>query len=471
MKLNAGSIIKATGGKLATGSEKKRVGSFSIDSRSIRAREAFIAIKGANYDGHDFIKEAHQKGVRFFIVDERIRLKSNLKESVLIKVKDTRKALSDIACFIRGLLQIPVVAVTGSNGKTTTKDMTAHILMSKYKVLKNKGTENNEIGLPLTLLKLNKKHNIAVLEMGMNHPGEIRNLNKIALANIGVITCIQPAHLQYLKSIDNIAKNKWELIESLTGERIAVLNNDDENIRKLLFQFNGRKITFGIKNKSDFKASDIKMDKKRIRFKVNRKQEFILNLIGEFNVYNALAAISIGRHFGIDYEEMREKLIKFKSPPMRMAQFEIGGVNLINDGYNANPASFIYAIQTLSNLANLAEEGNPAPRRWRGKSIIVCCDMLELGSQSRQLHEQVGRQIVSNKIDYLVTVGEKARWIYKGALKSGLSKERARHASSAEEVAGILKRLARPNDTILLKGSRQMKTEEIVKCFMNYFIR
>ena len=458
MRIDVNSILRTSQGVLLAGDRDASVCDFSIDSRVIKPYEAFIAIKGKRYDGHDFIIDAYKKGVRFFIIQKNSRIKAKLKDSVLIKVEDTRKTLAKIAHVVRRQVDIPVIAITGSCGKTTTKEMTASILESRFRVLKNIGTQNNEIGLPLTLLRLRKEHNIAILEMGMNHPGEITNLNRIALANIGAITCIYPVHLKYLKDIKNIAKAKWELIKTLRGKkRVAILNNDDDNLVRLSKGYKGRVVTFGIKNKSDFMATDIQVGKDQLIFKVNRKEKISLNLIGEFNIYNALCAIAVSRLFKISFDNIRESLSRFKPPPMRMNRIKLNGMLLINDGYNANPESMDLAIQTLSNLA----QGR--------RSIVVCCDMLELGRFSKELHLKIGQKIALSGIDCLITMGKEAFFIYEGARRSGMDKSRIYYTKTAKEAASILKEICQPEDIILFKGSRSMKPEEIVKCFMSYF--
>lgn len=456
MELTVKEILKATHGRLVSGDSKNKLSHFSIDSRTIKDKEAFIAIRGQNFDGHDFIYEAYRKGVRFFIVNKYKSLKNTLKDALFIKVEDTIKALAEIAHLKRLLHEIPLVAVTGSCGKTTTKDMLAGILSSKYNVLKNIGTENNQFGVPLTLLKLTLRHKIIVLEMGMNHPGEIRELNNIACADMGIITCIHSAHLGYLKNVKNIAKTKWELIETLKGERIAILNNDDKNLKPFFKKFKGKMITFGIKEKSDFTATNIDLKNNTVSFKINRRHKITLNLLGYFNIYNALASIAAARVFKIGYERIKMNLFDFKSLPMRMEKTNINDITVINDGYNANPQSFALAVKTLSNFSN------------GGRTIMVCCDMLELGKRSRNLHTQLGRLIVASNIDYLITMGKEARWIYKAALKNGMGQKKTKHAKNAQAAAHYLNEIAKPKDTILLKGSRLMKTEEIIKCFMSY---
>jgi UDP-N-acetylmuramoyl-tripeptide--D-alanyl-D-alanine ligase len=447
MKLSAKDIIKATDGTLIYGHDDKTIDEFSIDSRTINKDAAFIAIKGKRYDGHDFVLDSHRKGSRFFIVD-----------SVVIQVENTRKALGDIAVFKRRQLDIPVIAITGSAGKTTTKEMIYSILSTKYNVLKNKGTENNEIGLPCTLLNLKKDHEIAIVEMGMNKTGEIEYLSKIAEPDVGVITCIHPAHLGYLDSIENITETKWQLIKNLRKKRTAVLNNDDKQLKKKMRNYNGNVITFGIENKSDFQASSIHTDRDTIEFKINGKDKIRLNMLSKFNIYNCLAAVAIGSIFEIEFDQMKKTLASFKLPSMRMQKIKVNNITVINDGYNANPESLVLAAETLADLTK------------KSRSIMVCCDMLELGKFSRDLHEEAGRRIASLGIDYLICAGDQARWICKGALSSGMDKQKIRYSKNTKQACLQLKDIVQADDTILLKGSRLMKTEEIVKCFISYYI-
>lgn len=461
MRLRIEDVLKATDGRLITLNKKIKTSGFSIDSRTIKKHETFIAIKGKRLNGHNFIFQAYKKGVRSFIVSDSNFKKEKLKDSTLIKVNKTTNALGQIAYLKRKLSCASVIGVTGSCGKTTTKDMISEILGDSYKVLKNNGTQNNEFGLPLTLLKLKPNHEIAVLEMGMNHPGEIKMLNNIAQADIGVVTSIYPVHLKYLKDIKSVAKAKWELIESLRGKKIAVLNNDDENLRPLFKKFKGgRIITFGIKQKSDFKASDIKIKKESLSFKLNEKYKITLNLLGVFNIYNALAAIAVSSIFKkVKYKSIKKTLFSFKPPPMRMERLKYKGITIIDDGYNSNPESLALAARTLSDYSD------------KGKKIIVCCDMLELGAQSKQFHLKIGRLIAKLGIDYLITMGKYARWIHEGALKEGIARERLKHTEESRQAGQFLSEIAGRSDTILLKGSRLMKTEEIIKCFMKSYTR
>ncbi|MCK5305690.1 MAG: UDP-N-acetylmuramoyl-tripeptide--D-alanyl-D-alanine ligase [Candidatus Omnitrophica bacterium] len=457
MKLSVRRILKAVGGELISGRPEEKVEDFSIDSRNIDGREAFMAIKGRRFDGHNFIDEAYQKGVRFFIVSRLKGIKDKTAGSVLIKVADTTSALGQIARLKRQLCKMPLVAVTGSCGKTTTKDMAAKILSTSYKVLKNIGTLNNEFGLPLTLLRLKEDDEVAVLEMGMNHRGEIKMLNGIALADVGVITCVHPVHLKHFKDVSSIARTKWELIETLKGKKTAVLNNDDKNLKPLFRNFKGKKVTFGIKEKSDFMAGDIRLRKNKILFKLNGRYEITLNLVGEFNIYNALAAIAVSRFFKISYDNIKTSLNGFKPSPMRMERMRVGGVEVINDAYNANPESVAQAVKTLCALPK------------KGRSIMVCCDMLELGAGSKKFHQEIGRLVAASEVDFLITLGRDAKFIYTSALDKGMKKARATHARTKKEAVEILNKIARPKDVVLLKGSRLMKAEEIARCFINCY--
>jgi UDP-N-acetylmuramoyl-tripeptide--D-alanyl-D-alanine ligase len=264
--------------------------------------------------------------------------------------------------------------------------------------------------------------------------------------------------LGYLDSIENITETKWQLIKNLRKKRTAVLNNDDKQLKKKMRNYNGNVITFGIENKSDFQASSIHTDRDTIEFKINGKDKIRLNMLSKFNIYNCLAAVAIGSIFEIEFDQMKKTLASFKLPSMRMQKIKVNNITVINDGYNANPESLVLAAETLADLTK------------KSRSIMVCCDMLELGKFSRDLHEEAGRRIASLGIDYLICAGDQARWICKGALSSGMDKQKIRYSKNTKQACLQLKDIVQADDTILLKGSRLMKTEEIVKCFISYYI-
>jgi len=441
-------LLEATGGKLISGNADIGVKSFSIDSRSLKRGEAFIAIKGEKFDGHDFIAEVIQKGASC-IIAQRGEKKS---QAVFIKVKDTTKALGDIARFNRNRFgHIPVIAVSGSNGKTTAKEMIACVLSSKFKVLKNEGTKNNHIGLPWTLLKLDSSVEAAVLEIGTNHFGEVEYLSGIAQANIGVITNIGASHLEYFKDLNGVFKEKATLINKLSHPAIAILNADDKFLRKEALKLRNKPFVIGVglKKKSDFFASDIKYISAKPGFAVNKRFRFALNTLGYYNIYNSLLAIAVGRIFGLGYSEISANLAKFSLPKGRLNLIKIKGIRFIDDTYNSNPLSMRQALGVLENIS------------VKGKKILVMGDMLELGGLSRQLHRQALKEALKHA-DTLITVGAET----KGCLgKNFKLKNNIFTCATSSEARDLLLRKVGvdPDDIVLVKGSRGMKMEEVFK--------
>jgi len=453
-KLNE--ILEWTGGELLN--SKGSLQSFDhigIDSRTTRAGDLFIAIQGKRFDGHNFINSAFSKGAKGVLVSKTTEDISRFSKSdkfVLIKVKDTLEALQNIATHHRRKFKLKVVAVTGSNGKTTTKDLIAHILQKKYSVLKSIGNFNNQIGLPLNLLRIKEDHQIAVLELGMSALEEIRLLSELARPQIGVITNVSPVHLQSLGSFENVAKAKAELIESLDKEAVVILNNDDPYVIQMKNKVRGKILTFGIKEKADFQAQDIcHTDFPNLSFKINNGINIFLPLLGNHNVYNALAACAVARSLGLSWDFIRGALVDFLTPAMRMEFKQIGNFNVINDAYNANPHSMRAAIDTLLNL------------KTKGKKILVLGDMLELGDFSFSSHQELGRDIAVSGIDYLLTVGDSSRLTAKGAIQSGMACSHIFHCNSVREALLILKGIAQAEDVVLIKGSRAMALERIVE--------
>jgi UDP-N-acetylmuramoyl-tripeptide--D-alanyl-D-alanine ligase len=455
MMFNASEILKATRGKLLAGSKGASIKGVSIDSRTIERGELFIAIRGARYDGHTFVREALRKGAAGAVVHSKSTstpdVTKSARESVhfIVAVNDTVKALADIAGFHRNRFDIPVVAVTGSNGKTTTKEMVENILRNEWSPLKNIGTQNNLIGIPLTLLKLTKRHKSAVMELGMNKRGEIDSLAGLARPNIGVVTNVGPAHLEYLKTLDAVYRAKKELLDYLGRGDIAVLNNDDIFLR--YFSKKGLKIfTFGIDRISDFRATNVKREKRGWRFKVEDKLYFI-NLPAYHDIYNALAAISVGTLFDIDCKDIAGALNEYKPLEKRMTRSIFRGVEFIDDTYNSNPLSLESAIRTLAGY------------KTRGKRILVSGDMLELGKKAVYYHQRIGGFIARSGIDNFIGVGELMRNSFLSAKRCGM--KNIHYCSSKEEAAALLRNIARSNDVVLVKGSRATQMEDVIKCF------
>jgi len=431
----------------------------SIDSRNIKEGELFVALKGDRFDGHDFVSDAIKKGAWGALV-ERTALEHNFSSlgglKNILPVEDTLYALQEMAHLQRKKHTIPVVGITGSNGKTTTKEMLVSILKQKGPVLKNEGNLNNHIGVPLTLLKMNDSHWAGVIEMGMSAPGEIDTLARLAMPTVGVITNIGPAHLEFLGTMDKVAQAKGELLDNLTSEAVAVLNADDEYFGVLKKKFAGHLMTFGIANKADVSASDMRQEKEYSDMTITAKGARInirLRAVGTHNAYNALAAAAAAIAMGVPLDAIKFGLDDFMPIAGRSEIKKIEGRTILADYYNANPVSMEAAIKTLASL----KSGK--------KAIAVIGDMLELGATSAEAHREIGRTAARFKIDLLITIGEMATYVEKGAMEAGLKKEQVLGAMSRENAGKLLKQLTHPGDVILIKGSRGMKMEKILEAF------
>lgn len=475
MKINLDNIAGEINARVISAPSCKTQG-FSIDSRTILPDEVFIAIKGDKYDGHDFIEAAVKNGARAVVLQDPSKA-GRLPQSIgVIQVKDTKEALKDIARLIRQRSSAAVIGITGSCGKTTTKDMAADVLSFSYRVLKNQGTLNNNYGLPLTLMRLNDEHELAVVEMGMNHAGEIRELNRIAGAEVGVITSVHPVHIEHLGSIEEIAACKWELIETLGGRRTAIINTDNEHLKKRAASYSGELVSFGINQPCHIRADDIREEAGKLVFRVE-KEEFKLNMLGRFNVYNALAAISLGRLYGLKSESIRQALDNFSAPPGRMQIIKHNNIILIHDAYNANPASMKEAIKAASDFWKQSSNNKSAKKTKKGargesaRLMLVLADMLELGAGSEDYHRQVGSFAAGSGASYLLTLGDESKALAEGAREQGMNSERIFRFDGHEALARRLDNIAGTGDIILFKGSRKMQVERAMECFMNYSTR
>jgi UDP-N-acetylmuramoyl-tripeptide--D-alanyl-D-alanine ligase len=431
----------------------------SIDSRTIREGELFVAIKGDRFDGHDFVPDVIQRGAWGALVErtalaDRFSVLGGLKN--ILPVEDTLIALQEMAYNHRRQFTVPVVGITGSNGKTTTKEMLAGILQQQGPVLKNEGNLNNHIGVPLTLLRLNAGHKAAVVEMGMSAAGEINALARFVGPDIGVITNIGPAHLEFLKSMDLVAQAKGELFNHLKSGGTAVLNADDRYFDTLKKKFNGRVLSFGIDTRCDVRASDIRQEKDFTDLTIRSDESKVdvrLRAVGKHNVYNALAAAAAALAVGMSLDAVKNGLDDFVPTAMRSEIRQVQGRTVLADCYNANPASMEAALATLVSL----KSGN--------KSIAVLGDMLELGEIALDAHRAIGATAARLGVDLVITLGPLAKEVGKGAIDAGMPKDRVRESGSHAEAAVLLNQLSRPGDVVLIKGSRGMKMEKILEAF------
>lgn len=447
---NIEDLIAATEGAAQANSCPKRFSGVSIDSRHIQKGEVFVAIVGKKFDGHDFIDEALKREAGVVVYDNILKVKVFQKGVVYLKVADTTRALGAIARFHRRRFDIPVIAVTGSSGKTTTKEMIAWVLSAQYDVLKNEGTKNNLIGVPLTLLRARAKHHLCVIELGTNHFGEIKQLAGIAEPNFGVITNIGPAHLEFLENLKGVYKEKIELLRHLKPPGIMLLNKADIILSKLSRIKNQPIFFFAINRECDFKATEICYDgHKSISFLLNGKP-FKINHCALHNVSNALAAVACGLMFGLDMDVIRQRLETFDHPEMRLKEVVMDKYVIYDDSYNSNPQSLKQAIDVLCR------------RTAAGRRILVMGDMLELGRQSEEFHIYFGRYVSRKPIDVFVTLGRFSRLSAEHACKNGMNSSCVRHFNDCPATVEFLRRSIKDGDVLLIKGSRSLGMEKIV---------
>lgn len=447
--LSVGEIARAAQGVLMNFEGEYEVSGVSIDSREINPGDMFVALKGENFDGHDFIQKAVENGAVLVVAH---RMPECCKIPYIL-VEDTLKALQDIASYYRSKFHIPVVAITGSSGKTTTKDMMASVLSQKFNVLKTEGNFNNAIGLPLTLFRLQHSHQIAVLEMGMSSLGEISLLSKTARPSIGVISNVGLTHIEKLGSRENILRAKLELFSYFNSDSTAVINGDND----MLHGFRSDKfrvIRYGLSQSNDIFAYGIEeKGEAGIEFCVDSqglRSKFELTLPGIHNVYNALSAIAVARLFDMKAEEIQRGLDGFSPSEMRMEIINLGsGAKLINDVYNANPESMKAAIDVLRAMKS------------EGRSICILGDMLELGELSPEEHYKIGMYAACSGADVIAAVGKFSEDVRRGAMASGMGGS-IYVFSDIKDAAEFLNDIIKPGDTVLIKGSRGMKMEYIV---------
>ncbi|HCC69139.1 MAG TPA: UDP-N-acetylmuramoyl-tripeptide--D-alanyl-D-alanine ligase [Nitrospiraceae bacterium] len=449
-ELTVEEIIKATGGRLLAGNGILFSG-VSINSKTILKDEIFFALRGQRFDGHDFLDEAFAKGAGAVVNFPPLKPP---KGKVVICVDNTLNALQQLSHYKRIMQKVPVIGITGSNGKTTTKEMTAAVLSKRFKVLKNDGNLNNHIGMPLSLLKLTNEAEVIVLEMGMNAKGEIRKLCEIAVPTHGVITNIGFAHLETLKDIETVRDAELEI---LSGIDAAIVNADDSFLMEGVAPFKGRVITFAVKGNADVKADNIFKTERGSNFTLHfnngslrpdRKIKITFGVHGVFNIYNALAASAVGLSLGISLDEIKEAIEGYAGFPMRFEIMRCGGITIINDAYNANPSSMREALGELVNLRGTGGE----------RLIAALGDMFELGAIAGEAHRTLAELLSELGIDVFIAVGQ---MMDIAALEAkGMEVHRFKDADEARQnISSII----RQGDIILIKGSRAMGMERVME--------
>ena len=428
----------------------------TTDTRKIAAGDLFIALRGENFDGADFAADALHKGAAAVLVNAPLSasVQKELKKEkgTVLTVPDTLKAYQEIAHAWRMKFDIPVVAITGSNGKTTTKDLTAAVLSGRGAVCRTAANYNNEVGLPLTLLGITEDDTVAVVEIGMRGLGQIAALAPVAAPNIGIVTNVCEVHMELLGSIENIAKAKAELVEAIPAGGTVLLNADDERVAAMrsMAADGVRVLTYGIGADADIRAEALRLAAGGSQFMVtwgNERHDYSIPLAGRHNVSNALAALAAGFVLGCTPQEMQAGLRTLTPSKMRYEVHEIGARRFINDAYNASPSSMCAAIETTASL-------------YHGRRIAVLGDMLELGAAAEEAHREIGKRVAELGFAALVTYGEQARWMHKAAEAAGCSV--CYHAESHEAAAKYLREMLVDGDTVLFKGSRGMKMEQII---------
>jgi UDP-N-acetylmuramoyl-tripeptide--D-alanyl-D-alanine ligase len=449
-------VLAATGGELVALDGPRWYPGISTDTRRLSPGELFVALRGPNHDGHAFAGEAVRRGAGAVVIERGAGAPSpGAGAASVIDVDDTLRALGDLAAHFRRGSRLAVAAVTGSNGKTTTKEMTAAIMdeaIGRQHVLRTAGTENNLIGVPLTLLRAREHERVAILELGMNAPGEIWRLAEIADPDVGVVTCVGPAHLEGLGSIAGVAHAKGELYQRLRRDAAAVVNGDDARVGQIAASFTGRTVRFG--QGAEVSADGVTaLGGAGVVFTLvvdGERRQVHLPLPGRHNVTNALAAAAVARLLGASLDAIVAGLARLPRLPMRMEIVMLPGpVTIINDAYNANPASMRSALAVLASMGN-------------GARIAVLGEMRELGDASAALHHDVGRAAAAVGLKALITLGAEADAVRAGALAGGMDPCAATVVGSQAEAAERVRALVRPGDSVLIKGSRGARMEAVL---------
>lgn len=443
MKLTIKEILKITQGKLLCGDENKEIKTYSKDTRTIQKGDCYVGIKGETFDGNHYYEEAKKSGASACILEHFEGTIQDNETFPIILVEDSIKAIQRIAAYTREHLNIKVVAVTGSAGKTSTKDAIASVLSKKYKVLKTPGNLNGQIGLPFNILQYQDEE-VLVLEMGMNERGQIDTLSKIAKPDIAVITNVGTAHIGILGSRENILSAKLEILNGMSPTGVLIYNGDNDML-KTIGELPQKKITFGLEETNDYRATNISLKNGVTTFQ-EQDNTYQIPVLGEVFVYNALASIAVARELGLSTEEIQEGLKNLEMTKDRMQLIHTSKYTILNDTYNANQEAMKSAIDTLST--------------FEGRKVAILGDMLELGEYEKEIHEQIG-EYLNGKVDLLITIGEISKHINKKCNQENV------HFTTKEEAMEELPNRLKEKDTILVKASHGLKLGEIVNFLQN----
>jgi len=454
--LSVSELIRITGGKLLCGTDTGIITDVTTDSRTAHAGTLFIAMCGARVDGHDYVQTAFEQGAVCALVEKECDC--SIGQAVVL-VDDTVDAMGAVAHYVMKQLSVPTVAITGSVGKTTTRDMTHAVLSAKFRTLKNEGNFNNQIGVPLTVFRADNQTEAAVIEMGMDHFGEIDNLAAIVNPDVAIVTNIGMSHIEQLGSQENIYKAKSELFLHTKAEGVVILNGDDKILMAHKQELSQKVITVGVAHTgADLVASDIFAKKDGVSFRVSgmgHDFKVTLPVPGEHNVINALLACAAGLYYQIPCQQIAVALQNFALTGMRMDIFRCGTITVINDCYNAAPASVAAALSVLS--------------KQTGRKVAILGDIAALGDYSYNAHKNLGAEIVKHEIDLLLTVGQQAKYIAEGAFEHGMDSSNLVSTDTVEELLSHLSSHIKENDAVLVKASRVMGLERVTEFLKNNF--
>jgi UDP-N-acetylmuramoyl-tripeptide--D-alanyl-D-alanine ligase len=446
-------IAEACAGEQRRGSPETLVRRVCTDSRQAQSGDLFVALPGERHDAHAFLPDVMRNGVSAALV-ERSRAVPEFPEGAVVAVTNTRRALGQIAARYRKDFSVPIIAVGGSNGKTTTKELIASVLRQKLNTLWSEASFNNDIGVPLTLLRLENSHQAAVLEVGTNHPGEIAPLMKMIRPQLGVITNVGREHLEFFGDLEGVAKEEGAVAEGLPADGKLFINGDNEWTEKIVQRTKAKIVRVGLNEGSDWRASRLRPDKNGLAFTVQSANaefagEYRVNLLGRHQVVNSLFALAIGAELGLSRIEIERGLAECQPPKMRLQLWEFNGVRVLDDAYNANADSVLAALQTLQDFP------------CKGRRVAVLGDMAELGAHAESAHLEIGRRAAELGVEQLFTFGTMAPLIARAAREAGLN--RVLEFIDVEPAADAVKKFVKPGDVLLLKASRSSRLERIAE--------